>query len=85
MASYNFKDDAAVTERVKNMRGLGETISKQNYEQGGLDMLISLVKEGLLNHREASQKANMTEADFSQLMNSEKRDIECNQIELFYK
>ena len=69
----NIKDDAEVMEGVRKMSGLGETISKQNYEQGGLDMLISLVKEGLLNLREASRKANMTEADFSQLMNSEKK------------
>ena len=52
------------------MSGLGESI----YKQGCLDMLISLVKEGLLNLSDASRKANMSEADFLQLMEQEEKD-----------
>ena len=50
---------------VSKMGGLGDAI----YKQGCLDMLVSLVKEGLLNLGEASKRAEMTEDDFSQIMN----------------
>ena len=47
-------------------------VHDQGKEQGGMEMLISLVKEGLLNLDDAAQKANMSEAEFLQLMECEK-------------
>lgn len=52
------------------MGGLGEYI----YMQGTLDTLVSLVKAGLLKLNDAAQKANMCEADFSQLMKRKEKD-----------
>ena len=49
------------------MGGLGESI----YMQGTLDTLVSLVKDGLLNISDAAQTANMSEAEFIQLMERE--------------
>lgn len=51
------------------MHGLGDDICKKSYEAGKRNMLISLVQEGLLSLGEASKKAEMTEDDFSQIMN----------------
>lgn len=68
----NIKDDAEVMKGMSKMCGLGDAIYDQGKEQGGMEMLISLVKEGLLNLDDAAQKANMSEAEFLQLMECEK-------------
>ena len=67
----NIKDDAEVMEGVRKMSGLGDAIYEKGIEQGELKMLVSLVKNGLLNIRDASQTANMTEPEFMQLMERE--------------
>ena len=60
------------------MCGLGETIYEQGIEQGieqgSLNTLVSLVKDGLLTLSDASQRANMSETDFSQLLKCEEKD-----------
>lgn len=66
----NIKDDTEVMEGVRKMGGLGESI----YMQGTLDTLVSLVKAGLLKLSDAAQSANMSEADFSQLMKRKEKD-----------
>ena len=60
-------------EGVRKMGGLGESI----YMQGTLDTLVSLVKAGLLKLSDAAQSANMSEADFSQLMKRKEKDNQC--------
>ena len=59
------------------MRGLGEAIYKQGieqgYEQGKLKILVSLVKDGLLNLSDAARRANMSEEEFLQLMEGEEK------------
>ena len=79
----NIKDDAEVMEGVSKMCGLGDTIYErgieQGIEQGGMKMLVSLVKDGLLTLSDACQKANMSEPEFIQLMEHEEKD---NQIPL---
>ena len=56
------------------MHGLGDSIFKKGIEQGGMKMLVSLVKEGLLNLSNACQEAGMSEVEFLQLMEREEKD-----------
>lgn len=56
------------------MCGLGDTIYEKGIELGGMEMLVSLVKDGLLNLSDASRKANMSETEFLQLMEQEEKD-----------
>ena len=56
------------------MCGLGESIYEQGIEQGSLNTLVSLVKDGLLNLSDASRKANMSETDFSQLLKCDEKN-----------
>lgn len=65
--NVNIKDNVEVVESVRKMYGLGKIL----YKQGSLNTLVSLVKDGLLSLSDASRKANMSEADFSQLMKHE--------------
>ena len=55
------------------MTGLGESIAIKNYKmgqtQGAVNTLINLVKDGLLDLNEAAKRAQMTETEFSQLLN----------------
>ena len=51
------------------MTGLGEAIAIKNYNQGAVNTLINLVKDGLLDLNEAAKRAQMTETEFSQLLN----------------
>ena len=39
--------------------------------QGGMQMLISLVKDGLLKVEEAAKRLNMSESDFEEQMKEE--------------
>ena len=65
-------------EGVRKMCGLGDSIYEKGIEKGialgSLNTLVSLVKDGLLNLSDASRKANMSEADFLQLMEQEEKD-----------
>lgn len=61
--------DEEIKEGVESMTGLGESIAIKNYNQGAVNTLINLVKDGLLELKEAAKRAKMTETEFSQLLN----------------
>lgn len=63
------EDDEEIKEGVEKMTGLGESIAIKNYNQGAVNTLINLVKDGLLELKEAAKRAQMTETEFSQLLN----------------
>lgn len=52
------------------MRGVWE----EKYNQGRMDMLVSLVKDGLLTISDASRTANMTEEEFTQYLKREEKE-----------
>ena len=73
IAEEKAKDRNAEAQKLSKMRGdtIYEKGIKQGIEQGGMEMLFSLVKEGLLNLSDASRKANISEPEFIQLMERE--------------
>ena len=59
----DIRENETIVKGVQGMSGLGETI----YNKGAIEMLIQLVKEGLIQVKDASKKANMTEEEFEEL------------------
>ena len=45
--------------------------SERLLAEGGLAMLVTLVKDGTITIRAAAEKAKMTEAEFTQYMNEQ--------------
>ncbi|QFJ53757.1 hypothetical protein FXF36_02160 [Pseudobutyrivibrio xylanivorans] len=47
-----------------------EELKEEGREEGRVEMLVSLVKDGLLNIEEAAKRAHMTVTDFEKLVNT---------------
>ena len=61
----NIRDDEDIMKGAEKMQGLGQSI----YEKGQREMLVDLVRDGIVQIAEAAKRANMSEADFSKLLN----------------
>ena len=79
----NISNKPEVLEGVSRMSGLGESIYIRGMQQGiqqgmqqgmqkGLDMIASLVRDGLLDIKEAARRADMSEEELTEFMNSKK-------------
>ena len=70
-------------EGVDKMHGLGDAIYQkgkaegkaEGIAEGKMEMLVCSVKEGLLSISDASQRANMSEAEFMRFMECDEKDI----------
>lgn len=62
-------------EGVDKMHGLGDAIYQKGKAEGKMEMLVCSVKEGLLSISDASQRANMSEAEFMRFMECDEKDI----------
>ena len=65
----DIKDDEEIMEGVKKMSGLGQSI----YDNAQLEMLLNLVKKGLLQIAEAAKEMNVSVEDFSKLLSEQNK------------
>ena len=65
----NIRDDEEVMKGVEKMSGLGQSLYLEGQTEGRIATLVELVKKKILTIAIAATEANMSEAEFSKLLN----------------